>query len=426
MVFALVPLPFLVIGFKLYCHRKFDDDLLYVARKKDKRLLVDVEAEAAGDKSAENSLRQLNTRFGNPVFYKQFMTPMVHAKAADALEKILESRRGAGGVTGIVDPSGGYSDIALHTLDPVDGPDGKGGKRESVRKSINKDFEVISENQLDFAYFKDRPEFREEFGGEGAMYGYSDEYLPPEAQGAMGYYRSATPTGLRAPTPGYADAPTPPPFASRTNTGMSASNASAAAASMGYNRSQTPTNFNPYAQRNVMPATAPYQDVRGMGPTLPDVGLLSTPSPYMYGNSSQASLTSSAGLLRHGGNYPSRSASPSRNLLSHADMPATTPMHAHDHSDNVSADYEAEMELQGVASGVGVNGPAMPASPLSEEPGSRNRRSVAQHGPLFDQRGYAYDRVASRSQSPAPPGTYGNAHPGYYGMPPNRGHNGWY
>ena len=46
------------------------------------------------------------------------------------------------------------------------------GKAAHFAPSGSKDlFEVVPDSQLDFAHFKDRPEFGEEHGGDGAIYG---------------------------------------------------------------------------------------------------------------------------------------------------------------------------------------------------------------------------------------------------------------
>ncbi|KAI5304876.1 hypothetical protein KEM56_005773 [Ascosphaera pollenicola] len=404
MVYTLVPLPIIMIIFKLYCRRQFADDMLYVCKKDSRLNIVDVENEAAGDKSSNERLRQLTTRFGHPVFYKQFMTPMVHAKAAEALETILEARR-SDGTTDFADTVDHYSDIALHNLDSAGANQTNDAKRVSARKSaVAKGFELVNENQLDFAYFKERPEFREEFGGEGGMYGAVEDYMPDRAgTPSNAYFRG----GNGRSTPGFADGNVPAPLFARTGTGMT--NVSGAT---GYSRAGTPSNVNPYARGNAMgqqmqppaPANIPsYRDIHGMAPTLPDIGMLSTPSPSpgpmgmrnLAAGSSGVSLNSAAGLLQHQDDYPSRGPSPAQHLLNHGTYGRP--------SDVDTLDFE-EADLHG-----GSLAPATASTPLANEFDDRNRRSHAE----FDDTQYQYGRG---------PGGYGGGHPGYSNNTPGR----WY
>ena len=156
MVFALVPLPILLVLFKLYCKRTFDGELRFYH----KAFNVDAESEMDG-KASKRGTERLNSRFGHPALYKALATPMVHAKAADALEKLFQGRPDTDMDTG------GYSDIAMHRmstnepgkpLHPADAP-----------------YEMVAENELDFSYFKDRPDFRDEFGG--GIYGRPEDLI---------------------------------------------------------------------------------------------------------------------------------------------------------------------------------------------------------------------------------------------------------
>ncbi|KAI5294565.1 hypothetical protein KEM52_003718 [Ascosphaera acerosa] len=413
MIFALCPLPVVLLLFKLYCRRVFDDDLVYVARKDNSVKIMEVEGSsgAASDKTGHERLRQLSKRYGHPVFYKQFMTPMVHAKAADALEAILEARRdgGDGGVTGFADTVDGYSDIALRDLDPADGVgDMKGALREgdkdgkryklSARKSVKAaGFEVVPESELDFAYFKERPEFREQHGGEGGMYGGFEDSID----------RAATPSvfpasGRATPVPG---APSrsgtfglddgsdglPPRLFGRTATGLSA-----ASSQQPFTRAATPGDPNPYAQahdprlalgagRAVQQQGQGYRGLQNMAPTLPDIGMLerNTPSPgpgpgrglgpgplgtrHPPGSSSEYSVNSSAGLLQQHvqDEYApaDRGPSPTRHLLAHTG----------DRSEPRGS-QEYEYDSMGGAHGV----PVTAASPLAESFEERRQPTVAE------------------------------------------------
>ncbi|KAI5287799.1 hypothetical protein KEM54_005723 [Ascosphaera aggregata] len=384
MVYALVPLPVAMILFKLYCKRAFDADLLYIARKTSRLNIVDVENEAAGDKSSNERLRQLNTRFGHPVFYKQFMTPMVHAKAAEALETILEARTSDTADNGFAETVDEYSDIALHNLDPASLARSKDHKRKSKRKTAKASgFEVIAENELDYAYFKERPEFREEYAGEGGMYWGNEDHYDRSNTSANPYFRggngSSMPSiGAPLAAPGYDDGSSPPMY-NRAATGLSNTSGAPGA----YTHVAAPANLTPYAHGNAIgphqsgpqqtQAFAPYRNLHGMAPTLPDVGAFQTPSPSpgLMGmgnaNASRASLASQAALLENQEDYFTRGPSPTQTLLGHGGP-----------SDIDSMDYHVEAELQGMGSGVTPSNLATSATPLANDFENRNRRSVAE------------------------------------------------
>ncbi|KAJ5924729.1 hypothetical protein N7466_008916 [Penicillium verhagenii] len=154
MAYCVIPLLFIMLGFKFYCMRTFDPDCEFYNRAN----LSD--AEALGptkvDKKASD---RLNAKFGHPALYKPLMTPMVHARAAEALRKIYQGRLDGG------DMVGEYSDIAMNPM--LSSQPGKAADPAP--------FEVVPENHLDFSYYKDRPDFREEFGG--GIYGRPDDLM---------------------------------------------------------------------------------------------------------------------------------------------------------------------------------------------------------------------------------------------------------
>ncbi|KGO72931.1 protein of unknown function DUF221 [Penicillium italicum] len=154
MVFCVAPLPFLMIGFKIYCVRTFDTDCEFYNRAN----LSDSEALGVNpaDKKATD---RLNTKFGHPALYKPLLTPMVHAKAAAALKEIYQGRLDQG------DMGGEYSDIAMNPM--VASQPGKSAEPAP--------FEVVPEHHLDFSYYKDRADFRDEFGG--GIYGRPEDLM---------------------------------------------------------------------------------------------------------------------------------------------------------------------------------------------------------------------------------------------------------
>lgn len=168
MLAAMAPLPFIIIGFKFYCHRAFDDQIYWYTKgeKKDK------EANALPDKSSRDRDR-VAVRFGHPALYKKLMKPMVHEKARHMLAQIYGGR-----LNSEIDDSntGGYSDsVNMNRM----------SKTKPGKISDNHPFELVNESQLDFEHFKNRADFREEHGGEGEMYGRPSDMIRPGTPGRM-------------------------------------------------------------------------------------------------------------------------------------------------------------------------------------------------------------------------------------------------
>ncbi|KAJ5094100.1 hypothetical protein N7456_009961 [Penicillium angulare] len=159
MVYCIAPLPFFMLGFKYYCYRTFDPDCEYYNRAN----LTDAEALGAS-KSGKKAGERLSSKFGHPALYKPLLTPMVHARAAEALKQIYQGRLDGG------DMEGEYSDIAMNPM--MSSQPGKAADPSP--------FEVVPENHLDFSYFKDRPDFREEFGG--GIYGRPEDLMTERSQ----------------------------------------------------------------------------------------------------------------------------------------------------------------------------------------------------------------------------------------------------
>ncbi|EEH44377.1 uncharacterized protein PADG_00666 [Paracoccidioides brasiliensis Pb18] len=187
MVFCLVPLPFLMLGFKWYCRRTFDDGLMYYSR------LIASDVESLGPGKSGKKAERIASKFGHPALYKPLMTPMVHAKAAEALEKILNARQGAGVSVNGAPITGEYSDIALHNMSSNE-------PGRASRPPANAPFEMVPENQLDFSYFKDRPDFRDEFGG--GIYGRPEDVISERSHTPRSFFNDLdTPASSRSPSP---------------------------------------------------------------------------------------------------------------------------------------------------------------------------------------------------------------------------------
>ncbi|KAJ5561755.1 hypothetical protein N7535_003784 [Penicillium sp. DV-2018c] len=179
MVFCVVPLPFLMIGFKIYCMKAFDADCEFYNRAN----LNDAEALGV-NKTDKKASDRLSSKFGHPALYKPLLTPMVHAKAAHALKEIYQGRLDQG------DMSGEYSDIAMNPMLASD--PGKSAEPSP--------FEVVPESHLDFSYYKDRADFRDEFGG--GIYGRPEDLMTERSHTPRSMLRGEwSPGSSRASSP---------------------------------------------------------------------------------------------------------------------------------------------------------------------------------------------------------------------------------
>ncbi|KAJ5648196.1 hypothetical protein N7490_004568 [Penicillium lividum] len=178
MAYCVIPLLFIMIGFKIYCSRTFDADCEYYNRAN----LNDAEA-LGPTKSDKKAADRLNAKFGHPALYKALMTPMVHARAAETLKKIYQGRLDGG------DMVGEYSDIAMNPM--LSSQPGKAADPAP--------FEVVPENHLDFSYYKDRADFREEFGG--GIYGRPEDLMTERSQTPRTLGGDWSPSSSRASSP---------------------------------------------------------------------------------------------------------------------------------------------------------------------------------------------------------------------------------
>lgn len=188
--FAMVPLPFLVIIFKVYCSRVFDDKMHYYSTR---NVSKHPDESAIGKESRLRSER-LASRFGHPALYKPLITPMVHQKAQNILHSVYKGRlsdgREAGSGADVMSVSG-YSDT--YALDSMHR--GKPGK--SAQGGVP-GFEFVSESHLDFEYYKSRPEFADEHGA-GDIFGSQSDMTRPGTPGSA--YGDGSRAGSRPGTP---------------------------------------------------------------------------------------------------------------------------------------------------------------------------------------------------------------------------------
>ncbi|KAF2871910.1 hypothetical protein BDV95DRAFT_492872 [Massariosphaeria phaeospora] len=207
MLGAMVPLPLLLLGFKVYCRNAFDNPMKYYSKGE---VAKGSEAPAPIDKESRRRDR-VAVRFGHPALYQKLTVPMVHDKSKHLLSELYR-----GQLDGDLGGTAGYSDVYSMKRMSKEHP-GKAAGASSP-------FEFVSENKMDFQNFKDRPEFSDEHGGEGSVYGHdtrpgtpgtmlgsergrtasrdSDRPFSPEDNGVIyptGYH--STPSNLREYSP---------------------------------------------------------------------------------------------------------------------------------------------------------------------------------------------------------------------------------
>lgn len=184
--YVVIPLPFLMIGFKLLCKHTFDEKINYYQTRN--RLK---DPEATRDKYGKRD--KLASRFGHPALYRPLITPMVHAKAQNKLAavyggRLTDSNNAASGESGSVS---GYSDT--YALDPMRSD--KPGRKAAGGVP---GFEMVPENKLDFEYFKGRAEFSDDHGGNGGIFGRAEDIVrtdTPGNQSAWGESESSSRPG---------------------------------------------------------------------------------------------------------------------------------------------------------------------------------------------------------------------------------------
>ncbi|KAI2626224.1 hypothetical protein GGS21DRAFT_546238 [Xylaria nigripes] len=169
--YATLPLPFIMIFFKIYCARTFDDKIHYYSTHS---LNKHPETGALKDPMRSTNLA---ARFGHPALYRNLITPMVHAKAQNILASIYRGRLSDGRVvdSGDTMSTSGYSDA--YAMNPMNSA--KPGKLAELSG-----FEIVPESRLDFEYYKNRSEFAFEHGA-GDIFGRSNDIVRPGTPGSM-------------------------------------------------------------------------------------------------------------------------------------------------------------------------------------------------------------------------------------------------
>lgn len=178
MLYAMIPLPFLLFAFKWYCRRAFDDKLLYYSTEP----FSDGEDNGAPDVLRRKRNDRVAVRFGHPALYKKLITPMVHAKSQHLLKEVYSHRSNAdrnifeaphrrSTDRAMATTPFGYSDMFMAAMDPEE--PGKSARDRPDLPTV----ELVAEQDLDFENFKRRAEFRDAFGGDGELYGRPEDLI---------------------------------------------------------------------------------------------------------------------------------------------------------------------------------------------------------------------------------------------------------
>lgn len=146
--------PLFLLGFKFYCKNTFDSAMRYYTKGETPK---GVEAPPPIDKESRRRDR-VGVRFGHPALYQKLTVPMVHEKSKHLLAEIYRGRLDTdlGGDVG-------YSDVYKMKRMSKENP-GKAAGGSGP-------FEFVSENNMDFENYKNRPEFADQAGGDGSIYG---------------------------------------------------------------------------------------------------------------------------------------------------------------------------------------------------------------------------------------------------------------
>jgi hypothetical protein len=153
MLTAMVPLPLFLIAFKFYCKYAFDSSIKYYTKGDSGK---GAEAPAPIDKESRRRDR-VAVRFGHPSLWQKLTVPMVHEKSKHLLTELYRGR-----LDGDLGSTAGYSDVYMKRM-----------SKETPGKvaETTGPFEFVSEGNMDFENFKNRPEFSNDHGGEGSVYG---------------------------------------------------------------------------------------------------------------------------------------------------------------------------------------------------------------------------------------------------------------
>ena len=189
MLGCMVPLPLLLLVFKIYCSKTFEDQCKYYIKATTGN---DPEAVSNADnKPIQNAI--LGVKFGNPALYKPLIVPMVHKRAEPILPEIYRGRLNLDGPSTIRS-----SDIAMRPMSSTQ----PGKSALNIRGGGM--FNFVPEAKLDFAYYKNNSEFSGEHGGDGELYERTETPISFAASDSRVGSRTSSPTQASVLTQRYA------------------------------------------------------------------------------------------------------------------------------------------------------------------------------------------------------------------------------
>ena len=174
-----IPLPFLLMGFKIYCRRTFDDKMHYHTKTGERDSII---AGAGGLGLGKDHRRseKLRTRFGHPALYRPLLHPMVRANAQRVLAEVYQGRTNSdiGDQRRTV-----YGEIDLDAMER-----GRPGKKAG-EPAGGAAVQFVEDGDMDFSKWKHKPGFAEEgaevFSLRGSTYGGSGWVTPTPGVGGF-------------------------------------------------------------------------------------------------------------------------------------------------------------------------------------------------------------------------------------------------
>ncbi|KAK9453503.1 hypothetical protein V1511DRAFT_522718 [Dipodascopsis uninucleata] len=136
---SVLPLPILLICFKLYCRSKFDSLVKYDYTAMRLNSKVDYElgewdivstGKSSSKATSQTSYYDLRAEFGDPALYRKLIVPMVKSSAQHLLHEVFKGKR--------------LGDENI---------------RASIHENVNSTFEIVNDNELDIVKFQDDPNF---------------------------------------------------------------------------------------------------------------------------------------------------------------------------------------------------------------------------------------------------------------------------
>jgi hypothetical protein len=196
------------MAFKYYTTVTFDPSCTYACKGV---TTSDLEGSEVLDDAKSTRSSTIALRFGHPALFRPLLTPMVHSRAQHMLSQIYEGRLDDEEFDDSV--AGTYHNGAYNMKHY------RSASKQALRPKGP--FEFVSESDLDFENFKNRSDFRTEFGGEGELYGRADDAASragtPVSGHRPGYSRGPTSLsrlGTPPPPTNYTDYETPPRYGS--------------------------------------------------------------------------------------------------------------------------------------------------------------------------------------------------------------------